>query len=78
MLVFIDESGYPRPTDDNEYSVLMAVCIYEKDIRAIDNDIYKLKNQIYNKQDEIKSTNIIKNKPLKKTVLKTKNTQISL
>lgn len=43
MLVFIDESGYPRPSDDNEYSVLMAVCIYEKDIRSIDNDIYKLK-----------------------------------
>ncbi len=72
MLVFIDESGYPRPTDDNEYSVLMAVCIYEKDIRAIDNDIYKLKNQIYNKQDEIKSTNIIKRQTIEKNRTKNK------
>lgn len=60
MLVFIDESGYPRPTDDNEYSTLMAVCIDEGDIREINNDIYKLKNQIFGKQDEIKSTNLIK------------------
>lgn len=72
MLVFIDESGYPRPTDDNEYSVLMAVCIYEKDIRAINNDIYKLKNQIYNKQDEIKSTNLIKKQTIEKNRTKNK------
>lgn len=66
MLVFIDESGYPRPTDDNEFSVLMAVCIYEKDIRGINNDIYKLKNQIYGKQDEIKSTNVIRKQTIEK------------
>lgn len=60
MLVFIDESGYPRPTDSSEYSVLMAVCIYEKDIRAINNAIFKLKNQIFGKQSEIKATNLIR------------------
>ncbi len=72
MLVFIDESGYPRPSDDNEYSVLMAVCIYEKDIRSIDNDIYKLKKQIYNNQDEIKSTNLIKRQTIAKNRTKNK------
>lgn len=72
MLVFIDESGYPRPTDDNEYSVLMAVCIYEKDIREIDKDIYKLKQRIYGKQDEIKSTNLIKKQTIEKNRTKNK------
>ena len=72
MLVFIDESGYPRPTDDNEYSVLMAVCIYEKDIRTIDNDIYKLKQRIYGKQDEIKSTNLIRKQTIEKNRTKNK------
>jgi hypothetical protein len=72
MLVFIDESGYPRPTDENEYSVLMAVCVYEKDIKAIDNDIYKLKNLIYEKQDEIKATNIIKRQTIEKNRTKNK------
>ncbi len=66
MLVFIDESGYPRPSDDNEFSVLMAVCIYEKDIRSIDKDIYQLKNKIYSKQDEIKSTNLIRRQTIEK------------
>ena len=72
MLVFIDESGYPRPTDENEYSVLMAVCVYEKDIKAIDNDIFKLKNLIYEKQDEIKATNIIKRQTIEKNRTKNK------
>lgn len=71
MLVFIDESGYPRPSDGNNFSTLMAVCIYEKDVRAITNDIYKLKNRIYGKQDEIKSTNLIKKQTIEKN--RTKN-----
>lgn len=66
MLVFIDESGYPRPNDNNKISVLFAVCIYEKDIKSLTNEIYKLKNQIYGKQDEIKSTNIIRKQTIEK------------
>ena len=49
MLVFVDESGYPIPTDESEYSTLMAICINENDIRGITSDIYKLKNLIYHK-----------------------------
>ena len=27
MLVFIDESGYPRPTDSTKNPILLGVCI---------------------------------------------------
>lgn len=60
MLIFIDESGYPRPTDSTQNPVLLGVCIHENDIKPITNQIYKLKDTIYGKQDEIKSTKLIR------------------
>ena len=60
MLVFIDESGYPRPTDSTQNPVLFGVCINEEDIKPITNQIYKLKENLYGKQDEIKSTKLIR------------------
>ena len=54
MLTFIDESGYPRPTDSTKNPILLGVCIHENDIKPITNQIYKLKDSIYGKQDEIK------------------------
>lgn len=60
MLAFIDESGYPRPTDSTKNPILLAVCIHESDIKPITNQIYKLKESIYGKQDEIKSTKLIR------------------
>ncbi len=60
MLTFIDESGYPRPTDSTNNPVLLGVCIHENDIKPITNQIYKLKTSIYGKQDEIKSTKLIR------------------
>lgn len=60
MLAFIDESGYPRPTDSTRNPVLVAVCVHETDIRAITNQIYKLKESLYGKQDEIKSTKLLR------------------
>ena len=60
MLVFIDESGYPRPTDSTKNPVLFGICIHEQDIKAITNQIYKLKDSLYGKQDEIKSTKLIR------------------
>lgn len=60
MLVFIDESGYPRPTDSTKNPILLGVCIHENDIKPITNQIYKLKEMIYGKQDEIKSTKLIR------------------
>ena len=60
MLTFIDESGYPRPTDSTRNPILLGVCIHENDIKPITNQIYKLKDSIYGKQDEIKSTKLIR------------------
>ena len=60
MLTFIDESGYPRPTDSTKNPVLLGVCIHRNDIKPITNQIYKLKDSIYGKQDEIKSTKLIR------------------
>lgn len=60
MLVFIDESGYPRSTDPTLHPVLLGVCIHEADIKPITNQIYKLKETHYGKQDEIKSTKLIR------------------
>ena len=60
MLVFIDESGYPRPTDSTIHPVLFGICIHELDIKPITNQIYKLKDSLYGKQDEIKSTKLIR------------------
>ncbi len=60
MLAFIDESGYPRPTDSTRNPVLLGICIRETDIKPITNQIYKLKDSLYGKQDEIKSTKLIR------------------
>ena len=40
MLTFIDESGYPRPTDSTRNPILLGVCIHENDIKPITNQIY--------------------------------------
>lgn len=65
MLVFIDESGHPIPTDNTERPVLLGVCIKETDIREINNYIHKAKIDVYGKSDvEIKATNLINRKIL--------------
>lgn len=51
MLTFIDESGYPRPTDSTKNPILLSVCIHENDIKPITNQIYKLKDSIYGRQE---------------------------
>ncbi len=59
MLVFLDESGHPRPTDNNIYSCLVAVCIEETDIRFMMRDIYMLKNALFGDQREIKASSVL-------------------
>lgn len=60
MLVFIDESGHPRPNDNTNRPVLLGVCIKETNIRELTSRIYKIKMEIYNKSDvEVKATNLI-------------------
>ena len=60
MLVFIDESGHPRPNDSTLRPVLTAVCIQEQDLKSIVQDVYRLKKDIYGKQDEIKATKLLR------------------
>ena len=60
MLVFIDESGHPRPTDSTRNPILLGVCLHENDIKPITNQIYRLKDSIYGKQDEIKANKLIR------------------
>ena len=43
MLVFIDESGHPRPNDDATHPVLLAVCIREADMRALESRLFALR-----------------------------------
>ena len=50
----------PRPTDSTKNPILLGVCIHENDIKPITNQIYKLKDSIYGKQDVIKSTKLIR------------------
>jgi hypothetical protein len=71
MLVYIDESGYPIPSDASQKSVLLAVCIRETDIREITQQLYSLKERIYARQNEIKSTSLINPKTILKN--RTKN-----
>lgn len=65
MLIFIDESGHPRPTDDTKRPVLLATCINETCIRELTSQIYKIKIEVYGKSDvEIKATKLIHKKTL--------------
>lgn len=73
MLTFIDESGYPHPADSTKNPVLLGVCIHENDIKPITNQIYKLKSTIYGKQDEIKSTKLIREATITKNRSKNKS-----
>lgn len=72
MLVFIDESGHPRPDDSTKNPVLLCVCVHENDIKQITNQIYKLKDSIYGKQDEIKGSKLIREATIIKNRTKNK------
>lgn len=43
MLVFIDESGHPRPTDASTHPVILAVCIKESDMRTLTRALFSLR-----------------------------------
>ncbi|MDR0325123.1 MAG: DUF3800 domain-containing protein [Oscillospiraceae bacterium] len=59
MLVFVDESGHPRPTDNNTLSCLAAVCIDETDIRLMMQELFTLKQTLFGSQDEKKASKLI-------------------
>ncbi len=43
MLVFIDESGHPRPSDASTHPVLLATCIKESDMRTLEARLFALR-----------------------------------
>lgn len=47
MLTFIDESGYPRPTDSTLNPVLLGICIHENDIKPITITKNRTNNKTY-------------------------------
>jgi len=72
MLVFIDESGKPHPKDSTENPVLCAVCINERDIKHLSQNIFKLKMKIFGKDTEIKSTSLIRRQIFSKNMTNNK------
>lgn len=43
MLVFIDESGHPRPSDASTHPVILSVCIKESDMRTLTRALFSLR-----------------------------------
>jgi hypothetical protein len=43
MLVFIDESGHPRPTDSSTHPVILAVCIKESDMQRLTRALFAMR-----------------------------------
>ena len=73
MLVFIDESGYPSPTDNNPKSSLACLCVKEADLRQLTTDLFKLKENIFGPNTgEFKSNNFIKEKVITKNMTNNK------
>ena len=72
MLVFVDESGHPHPNDSTKNPVLLCVCIHESDVKSITNQIYKIKETYFNRQDELKSTSLIREQTITKNRTKNK------
>ena len=72
MLVFVDESGHPHPNDSTVNPLLLGVCIHERDVKSITNQIFKIKDSYYGRQDEIKSTSLIREQTITKNRTKNK------
>lgn len=67
MLVFIDESGHPIPTDSAKRPVLLAFCVKPSEIGEITRRIHTIKLDIMGNGDlEIKAKDIINRGTLKK------------
>lgn len=47
MFAFVDESGYPRPTDPTRRPTLAAVCVRPSDLRRMSREIYRMKERIW-------------------------------
>ena len=67
MLVFIDESGHPHPNDPTSRPVVTAVCISDRDSRAISGRIHSLKRDNLGKERmELKGSNLINHRTFRR------------
>lgn len=65
LLAFVDESGLPHPNDEAVCPVLTAVCLSEMDMRTVIQQMYKIKQSIYERTDvEVKASNMLRPKAL--------------
>lgn len=69
MFAFCDESSFPRPSENSDYSVLLAACIKAEDIRSITQRVYQLKESIFGggSDVEIKAKNFVVPKTMNPT-----------
>lgn len=58
MLTFIDESGYPSPTDSTRNPILLGVCIHENDIKPI-TDFQIWISDLYLKLQKLTENNFV-------------------
>jgi len=65
MIAYIDESGFPHPSDETKNPVLAAVCIPKEEVRSIMQRMYNIKLDIYGRDDvELKAVNVLKPKSI--------------
>ncbi|PSR32214.1 MAG: hypothetical protein C7B44_15525, partial [Sulfobacillus thermosulfidooxidans] len=65
LLAFVDESGLPHPNDEALCPVLTAVCLSERDMRTVIQQMYQIKQSIYERTDvEVKASNMLRPKAL--------------
>ena len=66
-MAFIDESGYPIPTDPTDRPTLVAVCVRKSDIRAITAAVYNIEKDTMGDPDwELKGVKCINPKVMTK------------
>jgi len=69
MIVYVDESGFPDPSDSTINPVLAAVCIPEQTHRKLSRELHKIKTSFFrNPNRELKATklltpNVFRNRP---------------
>ena len=75
MFAFIDESGFPTPSDSSSHSVLLGLCVKKENIRELSHRVYQAKEQIYGGKPtvEIKANNLINPRILRPNFSKNKS-----
>jgi len=61
MLIFIDESGFPHPSDSTHNPVLAAVCLPERGHRSLCRNMYAIKRRFFSSPEkELKAKELLR------------------